>query len=104
MRFLGISNMCLVLGLMVGLTMAWNDATPQLITGEHMSKGGCPDKCEDVSNYYCKALPGKECNDYCYKCDLDSTADETCRHKTSNCGCADPTDGCEQRLWHESCD
>jgi len=103
MRFLGISNMCLVLGLMVGLTMAWNDATPQLITGEHMAKGGC-DKCEGEHNYYCKDLPNNECNDYCIKCDLDSTADEICRHKATHCSCADITDGCENVPWHESCD
>jgi len=67
MKILSISNVCLVVGLMVGLTVAWNNATPQLITGERLEVGGCP-PCYTTRNTDCGDAPREDCTDTYLKC------------------------------------
>jgi len=100
MKALSFSRLCLFGALIIGLLVAWSVAAPQQLRS--WTRGGCKN-CWDVSNYYCKDLPGDSCSDYCYKCDLDEQADKTCIN-ASHCSCNDRTDGCENVVWHESCD
>jgi len=99
MKALKISRLCFIVALLLGLLLAWSTATPQLISGKQISGAECG--CDDVHSTTCPALPDKECNEYCYRC--DETGDGNCTNKATHCGCADPYDDCVNWLWHNSC-
>ena len=79
MKILSISNVCLVGGLMVGLILAWSNATPQLITREHIVGGCC---CITAKIKWCG---GTFCTSGCGVCKNDPPGVRLCFNAGKKC-------------------
>ena len=74
MKTLNMFRLCLVGMLVIGLTLTWSAAAPQLIAGEDLEGGGC--KCFNHYPVYCDSTGGQSCYKMHYQC--DSGGDDRC--------------------------
>lgn len=75
MKFLSISNVCLVGALILGVWAAWSAAMPQRISGNQLV-AGCLSPCEWWA-VTCQSKPNKAC----------TTKPDYCRYKTTGGEC-----------------